>query len=231
MLQLRQRSNLRKQITNLLFEAIVRGELRPGERIPEVKMARQLAVGQSTLREALQELEHRGLISKRDNRGTFVTKLTVKEVESIYAVRLQLEPMAAALACQRLKADDSIRLGKLLDQMKKASQEHNFTELMKSDLAFHQEIWKLSDSSALERALNLICPPLFAFYQIRLPSNSASYDFAQDHAEHCEWLAALNRRNPVEVRMTIRETLEIFRKRHIDHVKVDWDEGKSTESF
>ena len=92
------KKNLRRQLADRLFEAILEGELRPGERLAEVRLARQLGVGQSTLREALQELEYRGLLTKNENRGTFVTKLTTQKVNEIYAVRLELEPLAASLA-------------------------------------------------------------------------------------------------------------------------------------
>ena len=100
MIRLPKRSNLATQITEGLFDAILRGELKPGEQIIETKMAKQLGVGQSTFREALQALEHRGLVTK--NRNTFVTELTVQDVEVLFAVRLELEPLAASLACGRL---------------------------------------------------------------------------------------------------------------------------------
>src|SRR2546422_2356219 len=60
------RSSLRTHLTSQLFDAILRGELRPGERIVEGKLARELGVAQSTLREALQQLEYQGLVTKSD---------------------------------------------------------------------------------------------------------------------------------------------------------------------
>ena len=96
--ELRERKTVRGQVTARLFQAIVAGELRPGDRIIETKLASQLGVGQSTLREALQDLEYRELVKKEANRGTYVTVLTSKAVKDMYAVRLELEPMAAELA-------------------------------------------------------------------------------------------------------------------------------------
>src|SRR5215831_16281237 len=153
------RGGLRKQLTEHLFNSILRGELRPAERIVEGKLARELGVGQSTLREGLQELEHRGLITKYENRGTFVTKLTTKEVEEIYAVRLELEPLAAALASRKMMLEHSVKLGKFLEKMRNARQRQDLAEMLKADLGFHQLIWKLSNNSTLERVLNLVCAP------------------------------------------------------------------------
>src|SRR6266567_4739152 len=99
------RSSLRTHLTSHLFDAILRGELVPGERIVEGKLARLLGVAQSTLREALQQLEHQGLVRKSDRRGTFVSRLSVRDLEDLYVVRLELEPLAASLACTRMSAE------------------------------------------------------------------------------------------------------------------------------
>jgi DNA-binding GntR family transcriptional regulator len=220
------RGSLRKQLTEHLFEAILHGDLHPGERIVEGKLAKELGVGQSTLREALQELEHRGLCTKNENRGTFVTKLTTKDVEGIYAVRLELEPLAAVLAHQRLSAEHAAKLARSLERMGSAREHRDLTEMLKSDLAFHQLIWKLSDNSTLERALNLVCAPLFAFYLIRFSGDGFSRDFSRyssdfraDAKEHYQLLAALKEGGPEHVRKTFREILTIFRARHIEHVQ------------
>ena len=92
------RGILRRRLATHLYDAILRAELRPGERIVEGRLARQLWVAQGSLREALQELEHQGLVTKQGNRGTFVFKLAAEDVEDIYVVRQQLEPLAARLA-------------------------------------------------------------------------------------------------------------------------------------
>jgi DNA-binding GntR family transcriptional regulator len=183
------------------------------------------------LREGLQELEHRGLITKYENRGTFVTKLTTKEVEEIYAVRLELEPLAAALAYRKMIPEHAVKLGKFLEKMRSARQRQDLAEMLKADLGFHQLIWKLSDNSTLERVLTLVCAPLFAFYLIRLSSrvssSGLSNDFCKDNEEHYDLLAALNKGGYEEVRKAFREILEVFRARHIAHVEALGDEQES----
>ncbi len=231
MIRLSNRKSLRNQVTACLVDAILAGELRSGERLIETQLAKQMGVAQATLRESLQELEHRGLVVKYDNRGTFVTSLTLKEVDEIYAVRLELEPMAGALACQRLTQEHAVELARLLDEIEREGQAEDFTELMKSDLAFHQLIWKVSDNAALEKALNLICAPLFVFYLVRLShfkhaSPETLHDFVRDQSQHSDMLTALKTRNPQEVRRVFRQTLEAFRELHIKHVReVDEDQN------
>jgi DNA-binding GntR family transcriptional regulator len=145
------RGNLRTHLTSHLFDAILRSELSPGERIVEGKLARELGVAQSTLREALQQLEHQGLVTKSERRGTFVTRLTVQDLEDLYQVRLQLEP-AAELACRKTKREHFQQLAGALERMHAAGRERAFVDLLKADLAFHQLIWKFSGNPFLEKA-------------------------------------------------------------------------------
>lgn len=226
MMEFEKYPNLRSQITDRLFDAILQGELRPGERIVENKLARELGVGQSTLREVLQTLEQQGLITKFDNRGSFVTKLTAKDVEGMYTVRLELEPLAAVLAHKRLRPEHCARLETLLDEMQIALEQRSFTQLLKKDFAFHQSIWKLADIPSLEKALNIVCAPLFAFYMVRLSPHAtadelskAADEFAEDQTLHRELLAVLKNDDPKRVRATFRNMIQVFFQKNIDDLK------------
>ncbi len=210
--------SLRRRVAAYLFDAILHGELLPGQRIIEARLSRELEIAQNTLREGLQDLEHQGLVVKYDGRGTYVTKLTSQQIQDIYAVRLQLEPMAAALAHQRLNSEYSLRLSSLLEKMRAAGERQEFLEVSKADLAFHQLVWKLSGNEALERALNVISIPLFAFYAIRLYSGDA-YDLKTLHEEHCSLLTILKNGGPKEVTEGFREKLEFFRVQHVQYLR------------
>jgi DNA-binding GntR family transcriptional regulator len=81
-----------------LREAILSGELKGGgDRILEQHWSNRLAIGQPTLREAIRELEHQGLVRKTQQRGTYVTKLGPEDYQRILEVRLPLEPLAVWL--------------------------------------------------------------------------------------------------------------------------------------
>jgi len=222
------RSSLRTHLTSQLFDAILRGELRPGERIVEGKLARELGVAQSTLREALQQLEHEGLVTKSDRRGSFVTKLTVKEMDALYVVRLELEPLAAALACERMKPEHFGQLEHTLEDMREAGGKQAFVKLLKADLSFHKLIWKFSGNPYLEKALNVVCPPLFASYMMRLVSGDL-YDFAKDHEEHAALLATLRKGGPQAVRQAFRAMTEVFRLQDVENLRA-FEERQQAES-
>ncbi len=209
--------SLRTRLTEWLFDAILRGDLAPGARIVEGKLARQLEVAQTTLREALQALEHQGLVTKSERRGNFVTKLTPKDMEDIYTVRLELEPIAAALAHQRMTAEDYRQLARILDEMRRASARQEYLQVLKLDMSFHQSIWRLSGNRSLEKALNVVCPPVFANYMIRISSGEL-YDFEKDHQEHVELLARLKKGGPDQVREAFRAIVEIFRAQDVEYL-------------
>lgn len=214
MIRLPKRSNLATQITEGLFDAILRGELKPGEQIIETKMAKQLGVGQSTFREALQALEHRGLVTK--NRNTFVTELTVQDVEVLFAVRLELEPLAASLACGRLTGAQIRQLELRLERMEKARLRRDYTSLLANDLAFHQLIWEAPQVDTLKRILNLVLPPLFAFFFTRHSHafsdnpDLAEETFRKEYDDHRRLFLALLEGKPEEAKRTFRDVTRNF---------------------
>lgn len=212
------RGILRRRLATHLYDAILRAELRPGERIVEGRVARQLRVAQGSLREALQELEHQGLVTKQDNRGTFVIKLEAEDVEDIYVVRQQLEPLAAKLARERLTSDHLAQMVALVNKMETAGSKRDFVELLKSDLDFHRLIWRLSGSKSIERALNAICPPLFASYLMKATAGG-TYNQAKDLEEHRSLVKVFMDGGPEETEKVFREIMGIFRIQDVQNLQ------------
>lgn len=216
------RKTLRKHLAEHLLDAIIKLELRPGDRIVEGTLARELGVAKTTLREALADLEHRGLVMKSNKGSTFVTRLTVADIENIYSIRLMLEPEAAALAHSRLTPKDYFHLRMLLTKMKGAGDRENYLEASKNDMAFHQFIWELSGNMVLARALNAVSVPLFAFsglHLIRLFSTSES-DFVRICDDHERLLEKLKDGPPAEVRKAFTEKLLVFRTQNFEAARL-----------
>jgi DNA-binding GntR family transcriptional regulator len=217
--------SMRSRLTDWLFDAILRGDLVPGARIVEGKLARRLGVAQTTLREALQELEHQGLLTKSERRGNFVVKLTVKDMEDIYVVRRELEPIAAALAHQRMTAKDYQELTRIMEDMRVAGTRKEYIQVLKLDMLFHQTIWRFSGNHAVERALNAVCPPVFANYMVRISHGEMDdfgtiYDLEKDYEEHDALVAALKKGGPEEVRQAFREMLETFGVQDVGYLRL-----------
>ena len=196
----------------------MKGEFKPGDRMVEGVLARELGVSQTSLREALQELEHQGLVTRIDNRGTFVTMISLEEVDQLYGVRKQLEPFAASLGRARMTPAKYQEFVELLARMRIAGQRHDLVELAHVDLEFHQMIWRLSGNKWLERALRLVCPPLLAFDYVGL-YGAPTYDFESAHSQHEALLHALNTGTPEDARRTFENILEVFRLQDIANLR------------
>ena len=98
MQQLRLRANLAEDVANLVRDMILDGRLPPGERINEVRLARELGVSRTPLREALSRLVTEGALQDVPRYGFFVRPLTAEEVRDIYPIRGILDPAALRLA-------------------------------------------------------------------------------------------------------------------------------------
>jgi DNA-binding GntR family transcriptional regulator len=215
------KQTLRNRVADHLLDAIINSELRPGDRIVEGKIARELGVAKTTLREALSDLEHRGVVIKTENGATFVTQLTSKDVENVYAVRLLLEPEAAVLAHKHLTAKSYSDLASLLDKMKAAWEHGDYLEASKNDMAFHQVIWQLSGNVVLERALNAVAVPGIAFSGLRLMEvfSKDPGELARISESHRELLAKVKEGPAEEVRRIFTEKLQEFKEQNLAAAK------------
>lgn len=98
---------LSERVFEVVRERIVDGSLPTGLPIRQDALAAELGVSKIPLREALARLEQEGLLSSHANRGYFVRPMSMEEVDEIYALRLAIEPAAAAYAAAN--ADDAAR--------------------------------------------------------------------------------------------------------------------------
>ncbi len=96
---------LRDVVFNTLRDAILKGELEPGERLMEIQLAERLAVSRTPIREAIRKLELEGLVLMIPRKGAEVAKISEKSLRDVLEVRRSLEELAAELACQRMDAE------------------------------------------------------------------------------------------------------------------------------
>jgi DNA-binding GntR family transcriptional regulator len=150
-------------VVTQLREEIMSGIRLPGTPLRELVLARELGVSQATVREALQRLEHTGLVTRRPNLGTTVIRLSPKDVRERVSVRIVLECMAAQAAAERMTHDDLKELERRLVALGEAVESNKYYEAAQADLEFHRHIWLCSGNDTLCRLLELVTVPLFAF--------------------------------------------------------------------
>ena len=100
---------LREVVFLKLRQAILQGEMQPGERLMEIQLANMLGVSRTPVREAIRKLELEGLV-KIPRRGAEVASITEKDMRDVLEVRTTLEDLAVALACERISKSQVIQL-------------------------------------------------------------------------------------------------------------------------
>jgi DNA-binding transcriptional regulator YhcF (GntR family) len=89
---------LREVVSEALREAITTGILKPGERLMEIQMAEELGVSRTPVREAIRRLELEGFLVMVPRRGTYVSDLSIKDINEVFEIRTALDVLAAGLA-------------------------------------------------------------------------------------------------------------------------------------
>jgi DNA-binding GntR family transcriptional regulator len=161
------RRALRDDVREALVNAILGGEFHPGDRIIETRVARQLGVSQSTVREALRELEQLGMVVTLPNRGASVKPLTRRDVTEMYEMRALIEGHAARDVATRLTEVDSADVETLVAEMVQLANAGDVQGLIKRDVAFHSRICQLADNALLMRLWSAVNPHLWTYVAVR----------------------------------------------------------------
>jgi DNA-binding GntR family transcriptional regulator len=155
---------LRDRAEAALRDAILGGRLLPGTRLIEAQLADRLGVSRGTLRQALRELEHAGLVVSTPYRGTYVAEQSPHALQDAYSLRGVLEGFAAtqipAVALPRLID----RQRSCLAQMQEALAEGRFSDVAAIDVEFHAPICVAAGNERLRQVWASLSMPLQARY-------------------------------------------------------------------
>lgn len=140
-----------QEIRETIQSAIMNGQLRPGDRVVETRLAKELGVSQSPVREAIRELEVMGLIEIRPFQGAYVKALKSQDVQESYKVRSALESAAIEALIPQITEKQIEDLAKTLKAMAKAGEANNIDQFTELDKLFHQKIVEWSGNQLLLR--------------------------------------------------------------------------------
>jgi DNA-binding GntR family transcriptional regulator len=183
-----------------LRDAIWEGRFAPGERIPEEEIARSLGVSRTPVREALQRLQERGLLTVGAGRTLVVAGLTKQQVLELYAMREILEGSAARFAAQHANEAEIDILHRLLDEFDK--HRGNPRLLISLNRRFHGAVCEAAHNRYLIQTLDGMHDALALLHSntFRVPNRTNESD-----AEHRRIVLAIERRNPDEAETAARD--------------------------
>lgn len=143
--------SLAEQIADAIVDGIAMGKLKPGQRLIETELARQLGVSRVPVRESLKMLEAQGILDANPHRGARVAEFTEARIDQICEARVALERLALRDAAPAYRSDPArlARLDAVIDRMEAAADRLDWVTLGKTDLDFHREICAASGNSVV----------------------------------------------------------------------------------
>ena len=219
-------TSLRIRVANAIRDAIIEGDFKPGEKIPEKELAEELGVSRTPVREAIRILEQQGLVEVRPKYGTFIANLDWQEAHDSLSVRAALEQLAVQQTMERLSPEEwdelCARFQAVVDQMLDAEKRGDSVRSAELDIEWHTLLIDSAQNECLSRTWRnaglavLIWSPERETY----PLNGQA--LARPAVRHKELLDALRKREPGRCAEAIRN--HIFVK--FDDIR-EWQEATS----
>lgn len=160
---------LSTSVKRLLLDRIVHGHYKPGERIIELQVSKELGTSQSPVREALRDLAAIGIVEIHSRRGARVRLPTSKELADISLVRSEIDALAATLATPLMDEDAREQLRAAYDDMERHRSTGDHVELTRADARFHGIIATTSGNHAVQRVFDQLEPFARTFITLTLP--------------------------------------------------------------
>jgi DNA-binding GntR family transcriptional regulator len=188
---------LREVIFNTLREAIIVGELKPGERLMEIQLAEKMGVSRTPVREAIRKLELEGLVEMLPRKGAHVADLSAKDIMDVLEVRSTLDGLASSLSASRITDDEIKELKHVLTQFESCIEKNNIHGSIKKDVEFHDIIYRSSRNEKLIQISNNLREQVQRYRIIYLKDYGSSKDIVKEHTEIYE---AIKGRDPEAAR-------------------------------
>ena len=154
---------LRDVVFNTLRKAILRGELKPGERLMEIQLANKLGVSRTPIREAIRKLELEGLVLMIPRKGAEVAQITEKNMQDVLEVRKALEELSVQLACERITPEQVEEMKMAAEDFRKVLKSGDVTKIAEADVKFHDIIFAATNNQRLITLLNNLREQMYQF--------------------------------------------------------------------
>ena len=205
------RADAAGQAYRLLSDRIAAGAFEPGARLKESAVAESLGVSRTPVREALRRLAAEGLVEMHPNRGAQLVSYTPEEIADMFAVRLELEPMASGLAVPRFDDEGLAELAELADQMSFLVRgDRDLSQLGELNREFHDKILLTCGNRALRAAVHAVVRPAVVHRTFHAYSPDALQRSVSHHQElvtaarhgDAEWAESVMRTHLMAARNT-----------------------------
>jgi DNA-binding GntR family transcriptional regulator len=209
---------LREKIYKLIKRAILRRELKPGERITEMELSNKFGISRTPIREAFRRLESEGFLTIMPRKGAKVTEINENDVIEFYQIKGALEALAGVLALKYITEEDIKEMEKINNELKKmvlSKDENSFEDFNKLHNSFHEKFVLLSNNRLLIEILSKL---IKRFMRFRLMVEQSEF-IDEVISQHNDIIEAFKDKNPEKVQKSILRNayfgLELFKKYYL----------------
>ncbi len=196
---------LRDVVFNTLRQAILKGELEPGERLMEIQLAERLGVSRTPIREAIRKLELEGLVLMIPRKGAEVAEISEKSLREVLEVRRSLEELAIELACQRITPEELTTLEEAENRFARAVEDGEVMAIAESDENYHELIYQATANDRLVQILNNLREQMYRYRLEYIKDEDRRQILVVEH-EHI--LRAVRRRDIADAKSAVREHID-----------------------
>ena len=154
---------LRDVVFNTLREAILRGDLVPGERLMELQLAAKLGVSRTPIREAIRMLEQEGLAITIPRKGAIVAGMTEKDMQDVLEIREALEELSVQVACDKITDEEVEKLQRNMKNFEHSLKSGDLKKMAQADVEFHDVIYQATDNPKLINMLNNLREQMYRY--------------------------------------------------------------------
>jgi len=197
-----ERRSLGQHVYSHLRQAILRGDLRPGSRLVESRLAEAFGISRTPVREGIHKLEQEHLVRQGPSGGFFVAGLTRGEIQETFGIRAVLESYAARLAAVQHEEKELAPLEAKIHQYQKCMDRGDFDCLLRVNTEFHDHLYALSHSPRLIHMINDLRDQIYRFRQVLLKSEEWARVSNEDHQR---MIAFIRRRDAEGVERLVRD--------------------------
>ena len=209
---------LRDKIYNKLKEAIVSGELGPGERIIETKLAEEIGISRTPIREAIRRLESEGYLESMRRGGVKVTKITEEDIKEWSEIKNTLNELAVKKAVERIKDEEIEELEECLIKAEQIYEKDptDKTGVIRFNANFHQKLFEIS---GIELIKNISSE--YQKYTYMMRKYLAEIEGRQKRAitEHRELFEAIKERDKEKAIAISKRHSENSKKELLDYIE------------
>ena len=210
------------KVFEFLRDAIVKGDIKPGEKLNEVLIASKLGLSRSPVREAIRVLESENFVETVAHKGPFVKLLSIKEIEEIHVVLKFLQGAAVQLAVGNMNEKKKKELTSIITKLEEEVGTNNIEELKSVSRQFHTFIIQASENDLLIRINEAL---LIQQERVRLwGASTEPEDIQAIYKEHLSISKALLRQDAKEAERLMKEHIERARLRFLKAAS-KWEEA------